>query len=30
MFDIDYIIETKQKITKNEQNETKNIDNDFI
>lgn len=30
MFDIDYILETKQKLEKNEQNETKNIDNDFI
>ncbi|MCY7063490.1 hypothetical protein [Streptococcus oralis] len=30
MFDIDYILETKQKLQKNEQNETKNIDNDFI
>lgn len=30
MFDIDYILEKKQKLQKNEQNETKNIDNDFI
>lgn len=30
MFDIDYILEIKQKLQKNEQNETKNIDNDFI
>ena len=30
MFDIDCIFETKQKLQKNEQNETKNIDNDFI
>ena len=30
MFDIDYILETKQKLQKNELKETKNIDNDFI
>ena len=30
MFDIDYILETKQKLQKNEQNKTKIIDNDFI